>query len=127
MGQRLLDALSEPACRQWTWTLLHFVWQGAAVSLLLLVVERCFRLRQVSDRYVLSVAALACMAACPLVTFCCLDARTTALPLASGPVAAFDSTAARAHEPKPAFKASAALAPISSLARQSNVALTPTA
>jgi beta-lactamase regulating signal transducer with metallopeptidase domain len=50
------------------WTLVHFVWQGAALALAAWIVSRSLRLGA-SGRYALGIATLALMLASPLVTF----------------------------------------------------------
>ena len=48
------------------WTLLHFVWQGAALAALFAVARSACR--SASARYVLAVGALAVMMASPVIT-----------------------------------------------------------
>ena len=50
------------------WTLLHFVWQGALVALLLAVALRLLRHRSAQARYVVSCAALLLLLALPIIT-----------------------------------------------------------
>lgn len=50
------------------WTLLHFLWQGAAVGLLLATLLSALRRRSARVRYLAACAALAAMALCPIVT-----------------------------------------------------------
>lgn len=50
------------------WTLVHFVWQAAAVALLLAVVLRLLRKRSASARYIVSCLALGLIVAMPIVT-----------------------------------------------------------
>lgn len=50
------------------WTLVHFVWQAAAVALLLAVVLRCLRRSSSNVRYVVSCLAMMLIVALPLVT-----------------------------------------------------------
>jgi beta-lactamase regulating signal transducer with metallopeptidase domain len=57
------------------WTLLHFVWQGAALAALLAVsMAVC---RSASARYALAVGALVLMIACPVVTFSWMQRQTS--------------------------------------------------
>jgi len=57
------------------WTLLHFVWQGAALAALLAVaVAVC---RNAAARYALAVGALILMIACPVVTFSWMQRQTS--------------------------------------------------
>lgn len=50
------------------WSLVHFVWQGVVLALVLTVVLRLLRCKSAQTRYVAGCAALALMAACPLAT-----------------------------------------------------------
>jgi beta-lactamase regulating signal transducer with metallopeptidase domain len=59
--------LSPELLRTLGWTLLHFLWQGAALAALLAVLFSVFR--TASGRYVLAVATLVLMMAAPIVTF----------------------------------------------------------
>jgi TonB family protein len=55
--------------------LLHFVWQGTAIAVLLWIVLFALRNRSAHPRYVLSCAALAAMVALPAITTCILYER----------------------------------------------------
>jgi len=57
------------------WTLVHFMWQGAAVSLAAVCVLRWCRDRSANTRYVTACLALAAMLASPLITARVLMAR----------------------------------------------------
>lgn len=61
---------AETFSEQLALTLLHFLWQGTAVALVLAILAGLLRLRGPSGRYALNLAALLVMAACPLLTFC---------------------------------------------------------
>src|SRR5262245_58550546 len=61
------------------WTLLHFVWQGAALAALFAALNAAFRHATPSSRYVLAAATLLVMLALPLATFTLL-ARPASLP-----------------------------------------------
>ena len=75
------------------WTLLHFLWQGAALAAILAVLHSVFR--SASGRYVLGVATLVLMIAAPVITFAWLVqhgdsaavVNQTATTVASTPVA----------------------------------------
>jgi beta-lactamase regulating signal transducer with metallopeptidase domain len=67
-----LDVCSEPVAQRLTWTLLHFLWQGLAVAVLLAPALRLFAVRRARARYATCLAAMLAMAACPLVTFALL-------------------------------------------------------
>lgn len=59
------------------WTLLHFVWQGAALTLLLYIVTAFCRSAQ--SRYLAALGTLILMTACPVATFTFLQHRGDAL------------------------------------------------
>jgi beta-lactamase regulating signal transducer with metallopeptidase domain len=75
------------------WTLLHFVWQGAALAALLAVAMAVFR--SASARYALAVGALVLMIACPVVTFSWMQ-RQTSPAVRSGAQAALSWVGAHA-------------------------------
>src|SRR5687768_10453202 len=50
------------------WTLVHFVWEGAALALLAAIALRLLRASRPQARYVVACAALAAMVAAPAVT-----------------------------------------------------------
>lgn len=60
--------LSDPLAERVAWALIHFLWQGAAIATLLVVVLRLRGMQSPQRRYALSVTALALMAICPLAT-----------------------------------------------------------
>jgi hypothetical protein len=75
------------------WALVHFLWQGSAIAILLAVV-RGFAGRWLSarGRYALSCAALALMAVAPLATFLASgNPAVAALPRPVWPVAGGDT------------------------------------
>src|SRR5262245_53074199 len=51
------------------WTLLHFVWQGAAIGLITYLILRGGRPALASTRYLVGVAALGLIVAAPMATF----------------------------------------------------------
>jgi beta-lactamase regulating signal transducer with metallopeptidase domain len=63
------------------WCLLHFVWQGAVLALLLSAVLTC--LRAPAARYGSAVCVLALMMAAPLLTFAVLQRPAATLPVPS--------------------------------------------
>jgi len=62
-----LDLLSMPAASRLGATLLHFLWQGAAVAALLALALQLGRRQSARSRYAMSCVALAAMAVLPLV------------------------------------------------------------
>ena len=64
----LTELFSTAAAQRVGWALIHFLWQGAAVALLLAVALGLLRNRSAQARWVLSCAALALMAVLPVAT-----------------------------------------------------------
>lgn len=58
------------------WTLLHFVWQGVALALLLAVANVLLRRSQAQVRYVAACATMLAMLACAIATFATLERGT---------------------------------------------------
>jgi len=69
-----IEFMSGPAWQRVGWTLLHFVWQGAAVAALASLAVGLLRLRHGPGRYAAYLAALVGMAVCPALTFFALPA-----------------------------------------------------
>jgi beta-lactamase regulating signal transducer with metallopeptidase domain len=63
-----IDWLAHPLCRLLTLTLLHFVWQGLAIGLTLVVLVELCNVHRATARYACSLAALLAMTVCPLAT-----------------------------------------------------------
>ena len=66
--------------------LLHFLWQGCAVALLVELAVRVVRLRSGAPRYAAYLAGLAVMAACPAITLAFLSASVREVSTASAVV-----------------------------------------
>ena len=73
------------------WALVHFVWQGAAIAMLLAVALRATSARAASLRYTLCVAALAAMAVAPVWTAWELGARSRGAPFGLEPMLSSDA------------------------------------
>ncbi|MBC7819144.1 MAG: hypothetical protein IAG10_19820, partial [Planctomycetaceae bacterium] len=58
------------------WTLVHSVWQLAAVAIVALLVDRGLRRRSANARYIAGVFALGLMFALPCATWLCLPLNT---------------------------------------------------
>lgn len=65
----IANLLSSAWVERLGWALLHFVWQGAAIAVVLVVVLRFARNRSANFRYAAACVALAVMALAPVVTF----------------------------------------------------------
>jgi GWxTD domain-containing protein len=74
--KELAKLAAMPGAHALGWTLLHFCWEGAAVGLALAVALAMIPRRRAELRYVAACAAMALMAALPLVTFARLAAET---------------------------------------------------
>ncbi|MEX2176399.1 MAG: M56 family metallopeptidase [Pirellulaceae bacterium] len=79
--------------RNLTLTLLHFVWQGLAIALLLALVVEVLRVRRASSRYACSLAALVAMALCPAATlgWLCQIEPSLSMDIEAQPVVALAS------------------------------------
>lgn len=75
-----LDFLREPTWQRLTAALLHFLWQGFALGVLLHLLLPFLSTRSAGTRYAVCVGALLVMAACVPVTFCLV-------PSPAGPIA----------------------------------------
>lgn len=64
-----IEFLSQPIWQRLGLTLLHFVWQGLAVTVLVLSLIGLFRLKRGASRYAAYLLAFVVMMACPIVTF----------------------------------------------------------
>ncbi len=69
----LIETLSQPVWQKLGWTLIHFLWQGAAIAALVGCGDRLMGIRRGNPRYALYLAGFLLMAACPLVTFVSTD------------------------------------------------------
>lgn len=104
-----IDVLGDPAWRSLTWALLHFVWQGAIIAFVWMILLRLVPTRRTQIRYLLGLAGLLAMVTCPVATYFTLqsdaighESRLSAafLPITPGmPVA--DSTAEIGASPSP--------------------------
>ena len=74
----LTDIIRLPFVETLGWTLLHFVWQGALIALILAALLWLLKNHHPSLRYGLSCASLALMFLCPIITYLVLDTRTPA-------------------------------------------------
>ena len=77
----ITPVIDQASIQALAWSLVHFVWQGAVLSLVAFAVFRLPRLRA-TTRYVAGIATLAAMLASPIATFLYLT-RTVTDPVAS--------------------------------------------
>ena len=84
---------SQPWADRLGWTLLHFLWQGAAIALLYSLVRSMARARAPETRYVLACLSLAAMTLAPLATWLWISPAGASVPrtavpgIAPGPLA----------------------------------------
>ncbi len=69
----IVECLSQPFWQRLGLTLVHFLWQGLAVAVLVGVFVRMLRLRHGNARYGAYLLAFIAMIACPVVTFTAID------------------------------------------------------
>src|SRR6185295_13084163 len=72
-----------PLVEALSWTLIHFIWQGAAVALLLAITRKALRHRSANLRYLAACLGMLTMLALPLVTFLTLRYYSPSTDLAT--------------------------------------------
>ncbi len=60
-------------CLRWVVTLLHFLWQGTLIGVIVLIANRTLHCRSAASRYMVNTAALLCMPLIVVLTFVCVD------------------------------------------------------
>lgn len=70
------DLLSQPFCQRIVLALVHFIWQGTAIAVVLATILTVFSVRQARVRYLLSLSAMLLMGLCLPVTFLLSSAET---------------------------------------------------
>jgi len=103
----LASGISAEWLQALAWTLLHFVWQGAALAALFALASTIFR--RANTRYVLAVITLVAMLAAPIVTFTMLRQTVPAVPSgapesSSPAVTLVHAAAAKLHSSAPFAK-----------------------
>ncbi len=69
----IVEFLSQPLWQRLGLTLVHFLWQGLAVAVLVGALVRVLRLKHGNARYAAYLLAFAAMIVCPVVTFTAID------------------------------------------------------
>ena len=69
----LLNLFDNPIWHRWALTLIHFLWQGSAIVLLLVLAMKSLRIRTAQGRYAAHLAALSLLLFSPLITFILID------------------------------------------------------
>jgi ankyrin repeat protein/beta-lactamase regulating signal transducer with metallopeptidase domain/Tol biopolymer transport system component len=88
----LVEFFSQPVWHRLGLTLVHFLWQGLAVAVLVYAAVRILRLKRGNPRYAAYLVAFAVMAASPLLTFLVLDRHVPLTVTAPEPAAALESS-----------------------------------
>lgn len=83
--------LTEPLFQALGWSLIHFIWQGALVALLLAGANLILRRSSANKRYVASCTALLLMAALPVATFFILASEQQTTKIIAGNAAQIES------------------------------------
>ena len=78
-GSEAWDLLGGAFCLRWSMTMLHFLWQGTAVYLLVLAAGRVLRERSAGAKYSLHAIALLSLPVCLMVTFVGLEVPPSSL------------------------------------------------
>jgi ankyrin repeat protein/beta-lactamase regulating signal transducer with metallopeptidase domain len=86
----------EPWMQQLGWVLIHFVWQGAAIALLLAVVLRLLAGRSSRSRYAVCGMALLLCCVAPIVTWVALNPSPTSDAQAASPIQTISAPAVEA-------------------------------
>src|SRR5262249_34045513 len=92
---------AQPAVEFLGRSLVHFLWQGSVVALLLAVLLYALRGATANVRYRLACAALLVMAACPVATLAWLGSLAAPPPHLAGPQVAEGAPADGGREPSP--------------------------
>lgn len=79
--QMLENIFSQELVQRLGWTLVHFLWQGAAVAILLAVALRLLRKASADARYCLACAALGLIVLLPIVTLRMVDVSVLGVDL----------------------------------------------
>ncbi len=96
-----LDLLREPTWQPLTWTLVHFLWQGAAVALVVAILLHVLPVRRAQHRYLIYLFALIVMAACPVVTFALMQPAERVATTDDGPTVEIATPPEADVEPEP--------------------------
>jgi TRAP-type C4-dicarboxylate transport system substrate-binding protein/beta-lactamase regulating signal transducer with metallopeptidase domain len=75
------DVIRLPVIDTLGWTLLHFLWQGALIALILAALMWLLKNQHPSLRYGLACGGLALMFVCPIITYLVLDSSKPTKPL----------------------------------------------
>ena len=76
------NIFSQELIQRLGWTLVHFLWQGAAVAVILAVTLRLLRKASANVRYLSACAALGLIVLLPIITLWIVDVSVPALDVA---------------------------------------------
>lgn len=105
------NVFDRPVIEALGWTLIHFLWQGAAVGLIVLIAKSLIKASSAKLRYAISAMSLLVMLALPLITFAVvysLSQKKTVTPV----------TRSASFAPVPTVNSEAVLTPESGTAAQ---------
>ena len=69
----IIEYLSQPLWQRLAITLIHFLWQGLVVILLVLAFVKFFKAKHGNARYFIYLTGFLVMIACPIITFIIMD------------------------------------------------------
>ena len=93
-----IELLWQPACQRLALTLLHFLWQGLGVMILVAAAVRLLKLRHGPPRYAAYLVGMLVMAVCPVVTFLAIEAPQAAQLDSEPSVAVAEKTLGQSDE-----------------------------
>ena len=81
----LEQVLRTPSMVVLGWVLVHFLWQGMLVAIIVAVLLHATRRATAQTRYALAGGGMMVMLACPILTFIALSQHASSLEISSGP------------------------------------------
>ena len=69
----IIEFFSQPVWHRISLTLIHFIWQGLIIAILVSVCVRILKVHQGNNRYTVYLLAFLAMMLCPVVTFIAID------------------------------------------------------
>lgn len=78
-----IETLNHPTVNRIGWTLIHFLWQGTLIGLVVAVTQTGLRRHNATVRYLVGIVGLVVMVVCPLVTLTVLSRAEIAMAAAA--------------------------------------------
>ncbi len=103
IGTEALQLVGGEFCLRWSIALLHFLWQGAVIGVLVFAAGRLLRARSAQARYMLYSTVLVSLPVCLAVTFATVDVPPSPRPVMAHCRAPAPDAAAGNHDIAPAF------------------------